>query len=195
VTSDADQDHEHLFLADIDPELGEYLAGQCAAGYDADAGRARFGAWLLAQAEPADGQETRAEAEQTPVRPRVPRPPLDYSYQQQVEMLAMVRRGVADVAASRRRVERRMDRLTEETLACDDEAREALGFAREDLARAALQRKASLQTELNDLQTEHVSLVEQEEKLTSAAQRLQEKVEAFRVRADQRIRRGRGGAC
>ncbi len=62
MTRDAEarQDHEHhLFLADFYTELGEYLAAQCAAGYDADAGRARFLAWLTAHAEGA----TRAEAE------------------------------------------------------------------------------------------------------------------------------------
>ena len=51
MTSDTGQDHEHLFLADFYPELGEYLAGQCATRYDAHAGRARFGAWLLAHAK------------------------------------------------------------------------------------------------------------------------------------------------
>jgi RNA polymerase primary sigma factor len=51
VTSETGQDHEHLFLADFYPALGEYLAGQCATGYDARAGRARFGAWLLAHAK------------------------------------------------------------------------------------------------------------------------------------------------
>jgi RNA polymerase primary sigma factor len=56
--ADARQDHEHLFLADFYPELGEYLAGQCAAGYDARAGRARFGAWLIAHAEQAALAET-----------------------------------------------------------------------------------------------------------------------------------------
>ena len=56
MTGDADarQDHEHhLFLADVYPELGEHLAAQCAAGYDAGAGRARFLAWLTAHAEEA----------------------------------------------------------------------------------------------------------------------------------------------
>jgi RNA polymerase primary sigma factor len=51
VSSEEGQDHEHLFLADFYPELGEYLAGQCAARYDARAGRARFRAWLLAHAK------------------------------------------------------------------------------------------------------------------------------------------------
>jgi RNA polymerase primary sigma factor len=50
VTSETGQDHEHLFLADFCPELGEYLAGQCAATYDARVGRTRFGAWLMAHA-------------------------------------------------------------------------------------------------------------------------------------------------
>jgi RNA polymerase primary sigma factor len=48
VTFDTGQDHEHLFLADFYPELGEYLAGQCATKYDAPTGRARFRAWLVA---------------------------------------------------------------------------------------------------------------------------------------------------
>ncbi len=51
MTSDTGQDHEHLFLADVHPALGEYLAGQCATRYDARTGRARFGAWLLAHAK------------------------------------------------------------------------------------------------------------------------------------------------
>ena len=51
MTSDTGQDHEHLFLADFYPELGEYFAGQCATRYDAHAGRARFRAWLLAHAK------------------------------------------------------------------------------------------------------------------------------------------------
>jgi len=62
MTSDADarQDHEHLYLADFYPELGEYLARQCAAGYDARTGRARFLAWLIAYA----GKTAIAEAEE-----------------------------------------------------------------------------------------------------------------------------------
>jgi hypothetical protein len=63
MTCDADarQDHEHhLFLADFYPELGEHLAAQCAAGYDARTGRARFLAWLTAHADEA----TIAEAEE-----------------------------------------------------------------------------------------------------------------------------------
>ena len=40
-----------LFVTDFYPELGEYLAEQHAAGYDAGPGRARFQAWLGGHAE------------------------------------------------------------------------------------------------------------------------------------------------
>ena len=69
MTCDADarRDHEHhLFLAEFYPELGEHLAAQCAAGYDARAGRARFLAWLLAHAKEtaiAEAEEATAEPE------------------------------------------------------------------------------------------------------------------------------------
>ena len=68
MTHDADarQDHEHhLFLAEFYPELGEHLAAQCAVGYDARAGRARFLAWLIAHAE----KTAIAEAEEATVEP------------------------------------------------------------------------------------------------------------------------------
>ena len=51
MSCDTGRDHEHLFLADFYPALGEYLAGQCATGYDTHAGRVRFRAWLLAHAQ------------------------------------------------------------------------------------------------------------------------------------------------
>jgi phage shock protein A len=113
-----------------------------------------------------------------------PRETLDYSYQQQVEMLTRVRRGVADVATSRKRVELQMNSLQKEVDRRDNQARDALSKGREDLARAALQNKAGLQGQLNDLQGQYANLQEQEEKLTLASQRLQSKVDAFRTRKE-----------
>src|SRR6266568_2416172 len=43
-----------------------------------------------------------------------PRETLDYSYQRQLEMLTQVRRGVADVATSRKRVELQMNNLRQQ---------------------------------------------------------------------------------
>src|SRR6476469_5358599 len=106
-----------------------------------------------------------------------PRETLDYSYQRQLELLTKVRRGVADVATSRKRVELQMNQLQEQ-------ARKALGMGREDLARGALERKASAQGQLNDLQAQYAQLQAEEEKLTVASQRLQAKVDTFRTRKE-----------
>jgi phage shock protein A len=113
-----------------------------------------------------------------------PRETLDYSYQRQLEMLTQVRRGVADVATSRKRVELQINTLQREMDKRDGQARQALGNGREDLARDALTRKATLQTQLGDLQTQYQSLQADEEKLTAASQRLQAKVEAFRTQKE-----------
>ena len=126
----------------------------------------------------------RAKANKALDRMEDPRETLDYSYQQQVEMLTRVRRGVADVATSRKRVELQMNSLQKEVDRRENQARDALSKGREDLARAALQNKASLQGQLNDLQGQYANLQEQEEKLTFASQRLQSKVDAFRTRKE-----------
>ncbi len=113
-----------------------------------------------------------------------PRETLDYSYQRQLELLTKVRRGVADVATSRKRVELQMNQLQQSSNKLEDQARKALGMGREDLARAALERKASAQSQLNDLQVQYAQLQGEEEKLTVASQRLQSKVDAFRTRKE-----------
>jgi phage shock protein A len=99
-------------------------------------------------------------------------------------MLTRVKRGVADVATSRKRVELQMNALQKEINKRDLQARDALGKGREDLARAALQNKAQLQSQYADLDTQFSTLQEQEEKLTLAAQRLDAKVQAFRTRKE-----------
>jgi Sigma-70 region 2/Sigma-70 factor, region 1.2 len=53
----APQDGADLFVADFYPKLGEYLAEQHAAGYDAGPGRARFQAWLGEHAEGTAGAD------------------------------------------------------------------------------------------------------------------------------------------
>ncbi|MBV9092832.1 MAG: PspA/IM30 family protein [Streptosporangiaceae bacterium] len=113
-----------------------------------------------------------------------PRETLDYSYQRQLELLTKVRRGVADVATSRKRVELQMNQLQQQANKLEDQARKALGMGREDLAREALQRKAAAQGQLDDLQAQYAQLQSEEEKLTVASQRLQAKVDAFRTRKE-----------
>ncbi len=113
-----------------------------------------------------------------------PRETLDYSYQRQLEMLQKVRRGVADVATSRKRVELQATQLGAEMDKLTTAASRALEQGREDLAREALTRKSGLSTQLTDLQTQHTLLQQEEEKLVRASTRLQAKVDAFRTRKE-----------
>jgi phage shock protein A len=113
-----------------------------------------------------------------------PRETLDYSYTQQQELLNKVRRGLADVATSRRRLEIQMEGLVQSGTKLQDQAQQALAAGREDLAREALTRRAGLQQQITDLQAQHANLQAEEEKLTTASQRLQAKVEAFRTKKE-----------
>lgn len=113
-----------------------------------------------------------------------PRETLDYSYQRQLDLLQNVRRGVADVATSRKRVELQAQKMNQEVEKLTVQAQRALEANREDLAREALTRKSGLQTQLADLQTQHSALQGEEEKLVRASSRLQAKVDAFRTRKE-----------
>ena len=105
-----------------------------------------------------------------------PREVLDCSNEQQLRMLRKVRRGVADVATSRRRVDLQVNPLRQSTGKLRDQARQAIAAGRRDLAREALPRRTAVASQITDLQEQQTSLRAQEEKLTLAAQRLQTKV-------------------
>jgi phage shock protein A len=126
----------------------------------------------------------RAKANKVLDRAEDPRETLDYSYQKQMEMLQKVRRGVADVATSRKRLELQMNQLQQSGDKLQTQAQQALGQNREDLAREALTRRSGIQTQIADLGAQHAQLQAEEEKLTAAAQRLATKVESFRTRKE-----------
>ena len=125
-----------------------------------------------------------AKANKALDRAEDPRETLDYSYQKQLEMLQKVRRGVADVATSRKRLELQMTQLQQQSDKLESQGRQALGAGREDLAREALTRRSGLQQQQDDLKEQYVGLQAQEEKLILASQRLQAKVDSFRTRKE-----------
>ena len=126
----------------------------------------------------------RSKANKALDRAEDPRETLDYSYQRQLDLLTKVRRGVADVATSRKRVELQINQLEQQSSKLQDQAQKAITMSREDLAREALTRRSGLTSQINDLKTQHAQLLAEEEKLTLAQQRLQAKVEAFRTRKE-----------
>ncbi|MGH3097085.1 MAG: PspA/IM30 family protein [Streptosporangiales bacterium] len=126
----------------------------------------------------------RSKANKLADRAEDPRETLDYSYQKQLELLQKVRRGVADVATSRKRLELQMNQLQQSADKLAGQAKTAMSQGREDLAREALTRRSGLSQQLTSLQEQHTQLQGEEEKLTGASQRLQAKVDAFRTRKE-----------
>ena len=109
-----------------------------------------------------------------------PKETLDYAYEKQLEMLRDVKRGVVEMVTAKRRLELQAKKVRENVSRLDDQARNALGMAREDLARVALERKQSALMELDGLDQQVVDMEHEQEKLTAAEQRIQAKVQAFR---------------
>src|SRR3974377_1805401 len=73
-----------------------------------------------------------------------PRDTLDLSYEKQIEQLTKVRRGVADVATARKRIELQAQQLQKQADKLQGQAKAALQQGNEELAREALTRRAAL---------------------------------------------------
>jgi phage shock protein A len=109
---------------------------------------------------------------------------LDYSYEKQLELLQNVKRGIADVTTAKKRLELQTTQLEQSVVKLEKQAREALGAGREDLARQALERKAAVQAQLQDLDRQVQGLQAQQEKLIGSEKQLAAKVEAFRTQKE-----------
>src|SRR5947208_3402520 len=105
---------------------------------------------------------------------------LDYSYEQQLVLLQNVKRGVADVVTSKKRLQMQTEKLEQSVVTLEQQARQALGAGREDLARQALERKSAVQQQLVGLDQQVKGLEQQQEKLVASEKQLQAKIEAFR---------------
>src|SRR3954449_12563471 len=109
---------------------------------------------------------------------------LDYSYNKQLELLQNVKKGIAEVVTSKKRLQMQQDRLQQNVVKLDTQARQALAAGNEDLARMALERKQLAQTELQTLDSQVTELEGQQQKLTDSEQRLRTKIEAFRTKKE-----------
>jgi phage shock protein A len=105
---------------------------------------------------------------------------LDYSYEKQLELLQNVKRGIADVVTSKKRLQLQSTQLEQSVVKLEQQARQALAQGREDLARAALERKTAVQSQLQGLDQQVAQLEAQQEKLISSEKQLSAKIEAFR---------------
>src|SRR4029434_9205041 len=95
-----------------------------------------------------------------------------------------MRGGVASVATSRKRIELQAQQLQRSAEKLEGQAKQAVSQNREDLAREALTRRQAIATQLTDLQGQHDQLKAEEARMVEASQRLQAKVDSFRIRKE-----------
>jgi phage shock protein A len=113
-----------------------------------------------------------------------PNETLDYSYEEQLRQLQNVKRGIADVATAKKRLELQYTSMQQQVDKLDGQARAALAANREDLAREALARKAAVQAQLESIMQQGQQLEAQQAKLVEGSQTLQTKIEAFRTQKE-----------
>ncbi len=110
-----------------------------------------------------------------------PRETLDYSYKRQLELQTDVKKGVANVITSKKRLELQKSKLEANVATLNDQAREAVAAGRDDLASIALQRKMDMMGQIDSLTTQIADLDRQEQKLIDTSRKLDTKIELFRT--------------
>jgi phage shock protein A len=109
---------------------------------------------------------------------------LEYSYQKQIELLQNVKKGIADVVTSKKRLQLQEEKLQGQVVKLDTQARQALAAGNEELARTALERKNVAQTELQSLDSQITQLEQQQTQMTESEQKLRAKIEQFRSKKE-----------
>jgi phage shock protein A len=113
-----------------------------------------------------------------------PNETLDYSYEEQLRQLQNVKRGIADVATAKKRLELQYTSMQQQVDKLDGQARDAVKANREDLAREALTRKAAIQSQLDSIMQQGQQLEAQQTKLVEGEKTLSAKVESFRTQKE-----------
>lgn len=113
-----------------------------------------------------------------------PRETLDYAYERQLETMRKVKQGLVEVVAAKRRLQYQAERVRGDIPKVEQQAQQALGLGREDLARIALQRKQTALVELQGLEEQIDGLEQEQDRLTQAEQRLKYKVNSFRTQKE-----------
>jgi phage shock protein A len=109
---------------------------------------------------------------------------LEYSYQKQMELLQNVKKGLADVVTAKKRLQLQSQKLEQQVVKLDTQARQALAAGDEQLARTALERKTTVQTELQGLDPQITELEGQQQSMIDNQAKLQAKIEAFRSKKE-----------
>ncbi len=109
---------------------------------------------------------------------------LDEAYRTQSKLLSQVRRGVADVSTSRKRVEIQLASLRREIESAGSDAKSAVDRGDDAAARSALERQVALEKAAADLDRRHAQLRSEEDQLNGSAAGIERQIEDFRLRKD-----------
>ncbi|MHB8189395.1 MAG: PspA/IM30 family protein [Ferrimicrobium sp.] len=109
---------------------------------------------------------------------------LDLSYEKMLENLQQVRRSIADVLTSQKRLEAQRAQLQAQYNKLQGQARQALQQGQEDVAKMALGRANALEPQINTLNPQIEQLANQETALEETGRKLNTKIEAFRAQRD-----------
>jgi len=109
---------------------------------------------------------------------------LELSYQKMLEQITQIRRALVEIVASRKRIELQETQLQNSADHLAEQARQALGSGREDLAREALTRKAAALQQIQEMEPQHQQMVDEEAKLTQTLHQLQARVNQFRTQKE-----------
>lgn len=113
-----------------------------------------------------------------------PRQALDYSHVKQTEMLNKLRRDIAEVVTSKKRLEMQKAKLWDNIRTLDEQARRSIEVDREDLAKLALERKNANLLQVQGLEKQIAEMQNEQEKLEQTEKRLSTKVEEFKSKKE-----------
>jgi phage shock protein A len=109
---------------------------------------------------------------------------LDLSYEQMLDQITQVKRGLVSITASRKQLELQEQQLQHTVDHLNDQAKAALAQGKEDLAREALSRKAAAQAQIDGMEPQRQQLGEEQEKLEQTLASLQKRVNDFRTQKE-----------
>jgi phage shock protein A len=113
-----------------------------------------------------------------------PRQALDYSHVKQTEMLNKLRRDIAEVVTSKKRLEMQKAKLWDNIRTLDEQAHRSIEVDREDLTKLALERKNANLLQVRGLEKQIAEMQNEQEKLEQTEKRLSAKVEEFKSKKE-----------
>ena len=114
-----------------------------------------------------------------------PKASLDFSLAKLEESRRQIGRSLIEVSAAKKRLENQHDQLVELAQKYTEQAQAAVKVEREDLARAALERKQEAESRREELETNIANLERQMENLKASQSNLERKIALFRSKKEE----------